>query len=214
MLAVPPAFLAAVKTSEDDTDAVRYLKTAFAPFEFAGIDVTPPTVTFDDALTLHLGPRDLRLHYFGPCHTLGDIAVWVPDERVLFCGDLLFYGSTPLVWEGSLRNWIDTVDALLELQPEVVIPGHGPITDADGLRAMQDYLRLVVTEGRRLKDEGLSSLDAAREIDLGDYAGWKDSERIGLNLMRLWLELDGHPAREPVNTGEAFAAMATLAGGG
>jgi len=210
MLAVPPAFLAAVKASDDDTEAVRYLKHAFAPFDFGGIDVTPPTVTFDDSITLYLGPHEIRLHYFGPCHTLGDVAVWVPDERVLFCGDLLFYGSTPLVWEGSLQNWIDTVDALLALEPEVVVPGHGPITDADGLHAMQDYLRLVVTEGRRLKESGLSPLDAARELDLGEYADWRDSERIALNFMRLWLELDGHPASEPVNTGEAFAAMAAM----
>jgi len=211
MLAVPPSFLAAVKAGDDDTDAVRYLKRAFEPFDFNGIEVTPPTVTFEDNLSLYLGPREIRLQYFGPCHTLGDVAVWVPDERVLFCGDLLFYGSTPLVWEGSLHNWIDTVDALLELDPRVVVPGHGPVTGADGLRAMQDYLRLVVTEGRRLKEQGLGPLDAAGELDLGDYAGWKDSERIALNFMRLWLELDGRPASEPVNTGEAFAAMAALA---
>ena len=214
MLAVPPAFLAAAKASDDDSATVRYFKRAFEPFDFGGIDVTPPTITFDDNLSLYLGPREIRLLYFGPCHTLGDVAVWMPDERVLFCGDLLFYGSTPLVWEGSLHNWIDTVDALLELQPDVVVPGHGPVTDAGGLRAMQDYLRLVVNEGRRLKERGLSPLDAAREVDLSDYADWKDSERIALNFMRLWLELDGRPAEEPVNTGEAFGAMAALAGFG
>jgi glyoxylase-like metal-dependent hydrolase (beta-lactamase superfamily II) len=212
MLALPPAVLAGIARSDDDSEAVRYIRRAFAPFDFSGIDVRPPTVTFDEALTVHAAPLDLRLHYFGPCHTLGDIAVWVPEERVLFCGDLLFYGSTPLVWEGSLRNWIDTVDALCELEPEVVVPGHGPVTDAEGLRAMQDYLRLVVTEGRRLKEAGLTPQDAAREIDLGDYAQWNDGERIALNLMRLWLELDGRPASEPVSTGEAFAAMAALAG--
>jgi len=211
MLGVPPAFLASVAGSDDQSDAVRYLKRAFAPFDFGGIEITPPTVTFDDRLTLHLGSRELRLFYFGPCHTMGDIAVWVPDERVLFCGDLLFFGSTPLVWEGSLHNWIDTVDALCELQPDVVVPGHGPVTDAEGLRAMRDYLTLVVTEGRRLKEAGLDPIGAAREIDLGSYADWKDSERLALNLMRLWLEIDGAPPSEPVNPFDAFGAMAALA---
>jgi glyoxylase-like metal-dependent hydrolase (beta-lactamase superfamily II) len=212
MLALPPALLAAASRSDDDRPAARYLRHAFESFDFEGIEVTAPTVTFEDALSMFLGPREIRLMYFGPCHTLGDIAAWYPDERVLFCGDLLFYGSTPLVWEGSLQNWIDTVDALVELEPEVVVPGHGPVTDAGGLVAMQDYLRLVVTEGRRLKEGALSPIEAAVEIDLGDYATWADPERIGLNLMRLWLELDGVPASTPVNTGDAFAAMARIAG--
>jgi glyoxylase-like metal-dependent hydrolase (beta-lactamase superfamily II) len=213
MFGVSPAGIAATSQSDQDTPLARYFKRAFASFDFEGIEVTPPDVTFSDALSLHLGSREIRLLYFGPCHTLGDIAVWVPDERVLFCGDLLFYGSTPLVWEGSLHNWVDTVDALCELRPEIVVPGHGPITDTDGLRAMQDYLRLVITEGRRLKEAGLEPLDAAREVDLGQYAEWKDSERLALNFMRLWLELDGKPPEEPVNVLEAFGAMAALAAG-
>jgi glyoxylase-like metal-dependent hydrolase (beta-lactamase superfamily II) len=210
MLTVQPSFLQAAARSDESTGVAGYLKRAFSPFDFDGIEITPPSVTFDTSLSLHLGPREIRLLYFGPCHTLGDVAVWVPDERVLFCGDLLFFGSTPLVWEGSLHNWVDTVDALLELSPDVVVPGHGPLTNADGLRDMQEYLRLVITEGRRLKEAELSPLDAAREIDLGAYAEWKDSERLALNLMRLWLELDGKPPEEPVNIADAFAAMAAL----
>ena len=204
-----PELLAALSAG-DDGGPGGYLKHAFAPFDFSGIDVVPPTVTFEDRLSIHLGPREIRLEHYGPCHTLGDIAVWVPDERVLFAGDLAFIGSTPLVWEGSLLNWIATVERLLELDPLVIVPGHGPVTDADGLRDMQMYLRQVVTRGSELKDAGLSPLDAAREIDVGAYAEWKDSERLVLNLMRLWLELDGRPATERVDPIEAFGAMATL----
>jgi glyoxylase-like metal-dependent hydrolase (beta-lactamase superfamily II) len=206
----PPALLAGLAGSTEETGAVGYLKRAFAPFDFNGIDLTPPTVTFEDKLSLHLGDAEIRLEYFGPCHTLGDIAVWVPGDRVLFAGDLGFIGSTPLVWEGSVLNWIATVERLLDLDPHVIVPGHGPLTDADGLRSMDGYLRLVVTEGSKLKDAGLTPLAAAREIDLGPYASWKDSERLVLNLMRLWLELDGRPATETIDTMEAFGAMADL----
>lgn len=207
-----PALLAGLSSADADDGAAGYLKRAFAPFDFSGIDVVPPTVTFEDRLALHLGDREVHLEYFGPCHTLGDIAVWVPEDRVLFAGDLAFIGSTPLVWEGSLNNWIDTVDALVELGPEVVVPGHGPVTDVDGLREMQNYLRLVVTEGRALKEKGLEPLEAAREIDVGRYAEWKDSERLALNLMRLWRELDGQPPTERIDAFEAFGAMAALEG--
>jgi glyoxylase-like metal-dependent hydrolase (beta-lactamase superfamily II) len=206
-----PALLAAAADAPDEPGAAGYLKRAFSPFDFTGIDVVPPTVTFDDRLSLHAGDHEVLLEYFGPCHTLGDIAVWVPGDRVLFAGDLAFIGSTPLVWEGSLINWIATVDRLLALEPEVIVPGHGPVTNAEGLRSMDTYLRHVVTEGSKLKDAGLSPQDAAREIDLGAYAVWKDPERLVLNLMRLWLELDGQPAETRVDAFEAFAAMDALA---
>jgi glyoxylase-like metal-dependent hydrolase (beta-lactamase superfamily II) len=206
-----PAMLAGLAQSSEETGGLGYLKRAFAPFDFGGIEIVPPTVTFEDKLTLHPGDEEVHLAYHGPCHTMGDIAVWVPGDRVLFAGDLAFIGSTPLVWQGSLLNWIATVDQLLVLEPEVIVPGHGPVTDAEGLRSMEDYLRLVVTEGSKYKDAGLTPLDAAREIELGPYDGWKDSERLVLNLMRLWLELDGHPAEERIDPFDAFGAMATLA---
>lgn len=210
LTAAPPSLMTGILDSEEETDVIRYFKRAFSPFDFGGIEVTPPTVTFEHAMSIYLGSREVRLLYYGPCHTLSDIAVWVPDGRVLFCGDLLFYRSTPLVWEGSLHNWIATVDALLELGPSVVVPGHGPVTDARGLRDMQDYLKLVVDEGRVLKEKGLTPLDAATEIDLGRFAEWKDAERLALNLIRLWMEIDGKPATERVNAFEAFGAMAQL----
>lgn len=205
-----PALLAGLKDAPDEPGAVGYLKRAFAPFDFSGIEVVPPTVTFEDKLSLFIDDAEIRLEYFGPCHTLGDISVWVPGERVLFAGDLAFIGSTPLVWEGSLLNWIATIEQLLALEPEVIVPGHGPVTDAEGLRSMERYLRHVVSEGSKLKDAGLTPNDAAREIDLGPYAEWKDSERLIMNLMRLWLELEGRPADERIDPFEEFAAMDEL----
>lgn len=207
-----PALLAALQDVPEADGAAGYLKRAFAPFDFSDIEITPPTVTFDDRLTLHQGTEEIHLAYHGPCHTLGDIVVWVPSDRVLFAGDLAFIGSTPLVWEGSILNWIATIGRLLDLEPEVIVPGHGPLTDASGLREMEAYLRLVVTEGGKLKDAGLDPLQAAREIDLGPFARWKEPERLALNLKRLWLELDGRPADERIDAMDAFGAMAALGG--
>jgi glyoxylase-like metal-dependent hydrolase (beta-lactamase superfamily II) len=207
---VSPALLAAASESDAQTGAAGYLKRAFAPFDFSGIELVPPTVTFDDRLSVFVDDYEVDVQYHGPCHTLGDVAVWVPHDRVLFAGDLAFIGSTPLVWEGSLLNWIATVGRLISLEPQVIVPGHGPVTDADGLREMERYLRLVVSEGGKLKDAGLTPLDAAREIELGPYVSWKDSERLVLNLMRLWLELDGQPADTRIDAISAFDAMAAL----
>jgi glyoxylase-like metal-dependent hydrolase (beta-lactamase superfamily II) len=206
-----PSLLAGLAQAGEENGAAGYLSRAFAPFDFGGITLVPPTVTFEDKLSLHLGESEVRLEYFGPCHTLGDIVAWVPYDRVLYAGDLAFIGSTPLVWEGSLVNWIETVESLLAFDPVAVVPGHGPITDAAGLRAMQAYLEHVVSEGSKLKERGLSPIEAAQEINIGSFVEWKDSERLVLNLMRLWLELDGKPATERIDPFEAFGAMAELA---
>jgi cyclase len=206
-----PTMLAALSNADGVDGALGYMKEAFAPFDFTGIDLTPPTVTFEDRLWLHPGGIGVRLEYFGPCHTLGDIVAWVPDERVLFAGDIAFIDSTPLVWEGSIFNWIETVEALVALRPEVIVPGHGPVTDVNGLRSMEAYLRHLVSEGAKLKEKGLTPLEASYEIDLGPYADWKEPERIVLNLMRLWLELDGERASTRIDGMDAFAAMASFA---
>jgi glyoxylase-like metal-dependent hydrolase (beta-lactamase superfamily II) len=206
-----PTMLAALKNADDAEGALGYMKKAFAPFDFSGIDLVPPTVTFEDRLWLHPGGVGVQLEYFGPCHTLGDIVAWVPDERVLFAGDLAFIGCTPLVWEGSILNWIETVEALIALRPNVIVPGHGPVTDVDGLRSMEMYLRHLVSAGAALKEKGLTPLEASYELDLGPYEAWKEPERVVLNLMRLWLELDGHRASERIDGLSAFDAMATYA---
>jgi glyoxylase-like metal-dependent hydrolase (beta-lactamase superfamily II) len=206
-----PALLASLTTaSPSQNGAVGYLKRAFAPFDFDGIEIVPPTVTFEDRLWLHPGGTSIRLEYFGPCHTLGDIVAYVPDERVLFAGDIAFIGSTPLVWEGSILNWIETIGRINTLKPRVIVPGHGPVTDMEGLRSMAAYLGHVVAQGAELKDKGLTPQQASLEMDVGAYEHWTDPERLVLNLMRLWLELDGQRPSTRIDAITGFDAMAEL----
>jgi cyclase len=206
-----PALIASLADAPaSQNGAVGYLKRAFEPFDFRGIEIVPPTVTFEDRLWLHPGGTSIRLEYFGPCHTLGDIVAFVGDERVLFAGDIAFIGSTPLVWEGSLLNWIETISRINALKPRVIVPGHGPITDMEGLRSMAAYLGHVVAQGAELKDKGLTPQQASLEMDVGQYEHWTDPERLVLNLMRLWLELDGQRPSTRIDVTTGFDAMAEL----
>lgn len=207
----PPELLAQIVQAPDDGGPVSYMKDAFRAFDFTGITVTPPTVVFDARMSLFQDDREIRLMHFGPAHTLGDVVIYVPDDRVLYAGDLLFLGSTPLLWEGSILNWIATIDELLSLDVQTVVPGHGPVCGPDGLREMQDYLRLIVREGRALHDAGVAPLDAAYRIDLGPYESWVDKERITVNLTRLYMELEGQPPETPLDPVEVFSGMAQYA---
>jgi len=122
-----------------------FLAQVFAPFNFGGITMIPPSVTFERELTLHVGPRELRLIAVGPAHTRGDTLAWLPAERVLFTGDIVFNGGHPIVWDGPFSNWTAALDLIVKLDPEVLVPGHGPVTDVNGALILRRYFAVSYT---------------------------------------------------------------------
>jgi cyclase len=212
-----PAFLAALASGDAGGDpTVAYFQQAMGRFDFDGITIVPPTEVFDSgAFSLDIGGRPVELFHYGPAHTLGDVVAWVPDERVLFTGDLLFWKVCPLVWDGTVTNWLAALDAMVALGPAVVVPGHGPVGGVEALYELAGYFRLLAEQGRRLHDEGVPVEDAVSRLALGPYAGWVDVERTALNLLQVYRELDGDSSE--LNALEAFgriaAAVPRLKGG-
>jgi glyoxylase-like metal-dependent hydrolase (beta-lactamase superfamily II) len=181
----------------------------FETFEFSGNDVVLPTRIFVDRLSLRVGDRRVELMELGPAHTLGDTVVHLPDERVLFTGDLLFKDAHPLIWQGPVSNWIRACHTLLELEVETVVPGHGPLTDLSGIRETLGYLEWLTAEARARYDAGLTVEQAAREISLEAFRTWLDAERVFVNVHSLYRDFAGDP--NPAEILELFAGMARLA---
>ncbi|MGW2220494.1 fumarylacetoacetate hydrolase family protein [Nonomuraea sp. NPDC001684] len=175
--------------------ATPYFRERFGAFDFSGIRLRLPTRTYDRELTLDIGGREVRLTDLGPAHTSADTVVHVPDAGVLFAGDLLFVGCTPIVWSGPIANWIDACDRMLATGAHTIVPGHGPVTDPDGIRAVRGYLAHVVDQADAAHARGLSFPEAVGAVDLDEYATWLDAERIVVNLHRRYRELD--PAATP-----------------
>src|SRR6056297_2529739 len=98
--------------------AGAYLRRCFGRFDFAGIEPRPPTRTFEERMEIAVGGKTVVLIEAGPCHSRGDILVHVPGERVLFAGDLLFIGGTPIMWAGPVENWIQACERMLEMDVE------------------------------------------------------------------------------------------------
>jgi glyoxylase-like metal-dependent hydrolase (beta-lactamase superfamily II) len=96
-----------------------------------------PTHTFRDTVTLDVGGRRVDLHHFGPAHTSHDVIVHVPDVGVVFAGDLVEEGAPAQAGsDATPSNWRAVLDRLLELNPRIVVPGHGNPVDAAFVREM------------------------------------------------------------------------------
>lgn len=207
---VPPTVLAAMVEAAPQLGAAgEFLLRAFGPFEFRGIEPAPPTETFEGELLRRVGSKRVRLLEVGPAHTRGDVLVHSVDDRAVFTGDILFIDGTPIMWEGPVAGWIRACERIEAMDVDVVVPGHGPITDRSGARRVREYLSYVRDEARQRFDAGLAAADAAREIALGDYSAWGDAERIAVNVDTLYREFSG--ASERTSPLELFTLMAELA---
>jgi 2-keto-4-pentenoate hydratase/2-oxohepta-3-ene-1,7-dioic acid hydratase in catechol pathway/glyoxylase-like metal-dependent hydrolase (beta-lactamase superfamily II) len=185
-----PEMLAMVQTANLGPVATPYTRDRFGHFDFSGIQVRNADQTFDRDLTIEVGGRRIDLLNLGPAHTAADSVVHVPDAGVLFGGDLLFIGCTPIVWAGPIANWVAACDAMIALDVPTVVPGHGPVTDPDGIRAVRGYLVHVAEQAEAAHHRGLSWAEAADTIDLGEYATWLDAERVVVNVYQRYRELD------------------------
>ncbi len=206
----PQAMQALRSATSSHNPAVAELARALEPWDFSEIELRPPTTLIDERLSLDLDGIDVEMIYVGPAHTQGDVIVHLPQQRVVFTGDVLFRLCTPIGWEGSFAKWTSALDRIIALQPDAVIPGHGPICGAEGPREMKEYLQYVQAESKRFFDAGLTVLEAAKRIDLGPYAGWTEPERLIFNVARAYRELRGEPDDTPIDTGAMFRDMHAL----
>ena len=175
-------------------------------FDFTNITLTPPTKTFDRDFEVTVGAKRVTLKNVGPAHTAGDVIVHVPEDRTVFTGDILFNHGHPIMWTGPIANWIAACQYILDLDVETVVPGHGPITDKSAVREMREYFVYVEAELRKRYDAGLLYEEAANEIDLHQFIGWTDEERIVANVRALYHEWNGGAGRAGERN-ELFAAM-------
>ncbi len=118
-----------------------YYKAIKASFE--DYKITLPNFTIDDSLTIYGTERKAVLFTEGQGHTGSDLVLWLPDDKVLFAGDLLFVKRHPWLGDGSVSDWSNYLIDLSKLNAEVIVPGHGPITDNKGIVSMSSYIQSV-----------------------------------------------------------------------
>ena len=137
-----------------------------------------PNRVFDTTQEIAIGGKTIRLLHPGRGHTDGDLVVLFVEDRVLHAGDLLFNGFYPnidLEAGGSVREWGPSMERVLALDFDTVIPGHGPVTDREGFRRFQAFMTTLWTQTSRIAERGGSLDEALREVDLAPFG-----------LRRLW----------------------------
>jgi cyclase len=209
MAELPPAAMAALVGQAPEMGAVgEFFLRCFGSFAFDGIEALLPADTFSGELSLRVGAREVRLLEVGPAHTRGDTLALLPQERVLFSGDILFHGGHPIAWAGPVSNWIAACERILGMDVDVIVPGHGPLADKSAVRELKAYFEYLLERAASCLREGMTPLQAARAISIDRWADWGDAERLVVNIATIYAELSAE--QEPLNPLEAFQQMAEL----
>ena len=161
--------------------------------QLVDVRLVRPHVTYDGpSAEIDLGGRTVRLLTWGLAHTRGDQVVLLPDESVMFGGDLFETRMFPIVpyfppddadVDGDL--WIDVLGKVIDLAPAIVVPGHGEVTDVGVVEAVRDYLVALRDETAALKRDGLSAdqvVEGLAPIVRKRYDDWDNPEWIDFGI--------------------------------
>ena len=136
--------------------------------------LTWPTLVFEKRMTLWIGKLQVELMQIGRGHTKGDTVVWLPEERILFSGDLVEYQTTPYTGDAYLADWPATLDAIAALKPVKLVPGRGAaLQNEDQVAAGLDGTRAFITEMFGAVKAGAASGKDLRTVYKETYAALK-----------------------------------------
>ena len=156
--------------------------------------IVKPTLTVDQRLELNLGGTQIVLMQSGGSHSPGDLMLWLPAQKVLITGDVVYSDRMPSTNAGDLNQWIETLEFLQSLNPEVVIPGHGNLTDKQGLIQLQSLFSALWQAVAKGIDEGMSDFEMLPQISQAldsfkpMYPGLEDKLRRDLSHVYLQVE--------------------------
>jgi glyoxylase-like metal-dependent hydrolase (beta-lactamase superfamily II) len=158
------------------------------------VERVEPHETYDGRRRLDLGGIAVELESVGPAHTRGDQLVWLPEEGVMFTGDLVENRFFPILPDADAHgsDWIALLERLEGMRPVTVVPGHGAVGDVELIREVREYLegvRSLVREGR---GRSLDELKAELEPQVRErYSTWDNEMWIGFAIENFRGELDG-----------------------
>jgi glyoxylase-like metal-dependent hydrolase (beta-lactamase superfamily II) len=150
----------------------------------AEVELVRPQIVYEDVAEVDLGGRRVELRYFGQAHTRGDQVVWLPEERILFPGDLVEDRFFPIFpdEDAIASGWLEVIEKLEQLDPKIVVPGHGDVGDAEMIRIAKGFMIAVRDRVNELNDAG-TGLDEIKSQLEGEFTAqhpdWDNQMWIG-----------------------------------
>ncbi|BBA98147.1 hypothetical protein RVR_4218 [Actinacidiphila reveromycinica] len=189
-----PAQLARlVADCDPDTPLGAYLRRHFARYgDFGVTEAVPPTRTFSDRLDLEVGGIAVELIEVGPAHTVGDLIVNLPGEGIVCAGDVIFCEDHPVHWAGPLDEVHRAVQRVLACDPQVIVPGHGPVMTPADVAGYADYLLRVRDRIHAAHAAGHPIARTAAELIAAETnPRWGLTERLAILTAVEYRVLDG-----------------------
>jgi cyclase len=118
--------------------------------DLQGTKLAYPTLTFSDRVTLNLGNTKVELLFISPSHTTGSVLVFMPQEKVLFTGDILFTDCHPFLGDANIAGWIKVLDYIMTMDVDKIIPGHGPVSSKKDVADLKNYLLVFDQKAKEL----------------------------------------------------------------
>ena len=159
------------------------------------VEMALPVITFDDKITLDLGGRVIELISLGKTHTPDTTIAWLPKEKILFAGDLLFVEHHPTTDDRSdVGGWQRVLKTLAGWSPASVVPGHGAFAPGNGAKPLLDqdrYFETLRAQVSAMRDAGKSLEEIKKGVraELGDFAKWPSEQRIPAAAEQVYREL-------------------------
>ncbi len=172
---------------EREQDQLIGLSSLIGADNLEGTDPVFAGETFDDETVLEIGGVRFELFRVGPAHTPGDTLVWLPEDRVVFTGDVVYVGRMlGVIPVSSSSNWLDAFGAMEALDPLAIVPGHGPVTDVATARAdtldyltfLREEVALFMDEGRDISEVGAIDQSRFRYLENFDELSGRNAQQV------------------------------------
>lgn len=160
---------------------IRFYADEFAGLDFRGIELHGADLVLREGSDAVIDLEGMRCEILNmaPAHSMGDLVLWLPQERVVYCGDIVFGdGGIVAKSEDGMRRWAAALDKIVALDPAVVVPGHGPLCGVDFVKKLRGYFDFVLDEFEKNYEEDLDPLEIAKKLDIEEYINWLQPERL------------------------------------
>ncbi|SMC60342.1 MBL fold metallo-hydrolase [Papillibacter cinnamivorans] len=195
----PKAWDSIIREGQNGGPGEQWIHNELKGFDLTGVRWQDPDILIEANTKIMLNDMEVDVISVAPSHSDSDLLLWLPKEKVVFCGDVVFGGAIAYSAKG-IKLWTGALDFIInELKPEVVIPGHGAICGLDFVKECKDYFETVMSEFEKHYDEESSALEIAKRCDISRFLHLLEPYRLFINILALTNDRRGVPTKPDWN---------------